>query len=105
MCHQEEGHMINQYEDFYNKMIRMLTQGTLRIEGDTGRKVSIVDELSKNKKVYKVQFTVNGLPKLIMYKPTMPCHIIMGIPVRSYNQCPFFKQKVGGLTRNGSFLP
>jgi hypothetical protein len=45
MCHQEEGHMINQYEDFYNKMIRMLTQGTLRIEGDTGRKVSIVDEL------------------------------------------------------------
>ena len=37
--------MINQYEDFYNKMIRMLTQGTLRIEGDTGRKVSIVDEL------------------------------------------------------------
>jgi hypothetical protein len=80
----------------------MLTQRTLRIEGDTGRKVPIVEELSKNKKVYKVQFTVNGLPKLIMYKPTMPYHIIMGIPFRSYNQCLFFKQKVGGLTRNGS---
>jgi hypothetical protein len=26
----------------------------------------------------------------------------MGIPFRSYNQCLFFKQKVGGLTRNGS---
>ena len=67
----EEDHTINKYEGFHNVVIRMLTRGTLRLEGVINRKVSIVFEPSRNKKVYQVKLTTKRLPKLILSKPMM----------------------------------
>jgi hypothetical protein len=49
----------------------MLIQRTLRIKGGTSRKVSMMDKPRKKKEVCWVQITVNGLPKLILSKPTV----------------------------------
>jgi len=49
----------------------MLIRGTFRIEGGTGREVFVVDESRKNREVCRVQFTTNGLPKLVLFKPTV----------------------------------
>jgi hypothetical protein len=49
----------------------MLIQRTLRIKGGTSREVSMVDKPRKKKEVCWEQFTVNGLPKMILSKPTV----------------------------------
>jgi hypothetical protein len=45
--HCEEGYMINQCEGFCNKMIQMLIRGTFRIERETGKELSMIDEPRK----------------------------------------------------------
>lgn len=52
--HQEKDHRINQYRDFHNEVIQMLTRVTLKIKGETGREVFVVDERSMNKEVCRV---------------------------------------------------
>jgi hypothetical protein len=43
--------MINQCEDFRNKVIQIMTQGSFKIKGKVGRDISIVDESNMNKEV------------------------------------------------------
>lgn len=49
--YKKEGHMINQCEDFRNKVIQIMTQGSFKIKGKVGRDISIVDESNMNKEV------------------------------------------------------
>lgn len=100
--------MINQYEGFLNKVIEMLTQGILKIEELMGKKVSIVDEFSKNKEVCWVQFTAEGLPKLVITRPIIASKGNYNVLPQNYGYFFYsvqrtlvFQVEVGGLTCNG----
>lgn len=47
----------------------MIIQGILQIKKGIDREVSIMDVSGKGKEVCQVQFSTNGLPKLILSKP------------------------------------
>jgi hypothetical protein len=67
----KKGNRINYCEGFCNEVIQMLVWGTLRIKGAISIEVSMIDETSINKEVCQVKFTIEGLPKLIIWKPTV----------------------------------
>jgi hypothetical protein len=46
--------MIDQCVEFHNKVIQMLTQGTLRIEEATSKEILVIDEPNKNTEVCRV---------------------------------------------------
>jgi len=88
-----------------------LTRETLRIKEATGREVSVVDEPSKNKKVCHVQFTVDGLFKLILSKPKVISNGNYNAFIYNYEYSIqstklvyFFQVEIKGLTHSGRYL-
>lgn len=73
--------------------------------------MSVVDEPSKNKKVCHVQFTVDGLFKLILSKPKVISNGNYNAFIYNYEYSIqstklvyFFQVEIKGLTHSGRYL-
>jgi hypothetical protein len=100
--------MINQCKGFYNKVKQMMIQWILWIEKGTDIEVSMLDESRKNKEVCWMQFTISGMPKLVLSKPIVTnkgnynaLTYNYGCSFHSTQPTPVFQAEVGGLTCNG----
>jgi hypothetical protein len=69
--HEREGHHIEDCIKFHKKVAKMLIMGELRIKNIGGnQEVSMMEGRDKSSEVCGVQTTANGLPKLILTKPS-----------------------------------
>jgi hypothetical protein len=106
--HGMEGHHIEDCIKFCQKVAKMLIMGELRLETMGGNKeVSMMEGQDKLLEVCRVQTTANGLPKLILTKPsfTKRDHSAMpynyGYTSNIQAPLPLFHTEISGLTRSG----
>ncbi|XP_073259781.1 uncharacterized protein [Populus alba] len=106
--HGREGHHIENCIEFRKKVAKMMALGELRIEPAEGNhEVSMMEGQDKMSRVYRVQPTANGPPKLILAKPshTKGNHNAMpynyGFAANIQASLPLFQTEISGLTRSG----
>jgi len=106
--HGRDGHHIKDCIEFCEKIAKILKMGELRIEPMEGSgEVSMMEGQDKMTEVCRVQPIANGLPKLILVKPS---YIKGNHNVMPYNYgwasniqapLPLFQTEISGLTWSG----
>jgi len=103
--HEEEGHHINNCMEFHKKIEKMMTMEELRIEAmENGDEIGMMEGQDRLSKVYRVQPTAYGPPKLILVKlsstrknqSAMPYNY--GYASNVETLLPLFQTEVSGLT-------
>ena len=106
--HGRDGHHIEDYIEFCEKIAKILKIKELRIEPmESSGEVSMMEGQDKMTGVCRVQQIANGPPKLILVKPscTKGNHNVMpynyGYASNIRAPLPLFQTKISGLTRSG----
>ncbi|KAJ6974614.1 hypothetical protein NC653_030665 [Populus alba x Populus x berolinensis] len=106
--HGRDGHHIEDYAEFCEKITKMLKMGQLRIEPMESRcEVSMMEGQDEMAGVCRIQQTANGPPRLILTKLSctkenhnaMPYNYGYASNVRA--PLPLFQTQISGLTRSG----